>query len=233
MSPPPDKRYLIALGALEAGLLDAAEQELQSILDDQPDDGRAHQLLAAVKLRQGTVELQRGNFDVAIETLSTALEITPEEPDGWSNLGLAYQDAGAPERAEDCFRKALMYVPHHLGALNNLGLLLAGQGCFAAAQALFDQAIAIDPMAEPARVHRAVAQLEQGDVIGARQSLDAVPQLLQSSTALQDVRAYAEVYISDNAVDIAQAQVSSPASAPRPALQWDGRRPPACWICLC
>jgi Tfp pilus assembly protein PilF len=58
---------------------------------------------------------------------------------------LAFEDGGRLKRAEQEYRKALEISPHHVGALNNLGLLLLNSGRVAIAAPYLQRAISVAP----------------------------------------------------------------------------------------
>ena len=50
-------------------------------------------------LLEGDAALQRGNFPAAVEKLTRATTLMPEEPRAWNLLGLAYHRGGQPQLA--------------------------------------------------------------------------------------------------------------------------------------
>lgn len=86
-------------------------------------------------LLDGDTALQRGNYAAAIEKLTRAADLMPEEPRAWNLLGLAYHRAGQPQLAAQAYRKAMERDRSNLVSVArfNLGCLLLEQGNPAAA----------------------------------------------------------------------------------------------------
>ncbi len=79
--------------------------------------------------------------------------------------------AGRSEEAARLFSEVLAQAEHPL-ALNALGLLRSAAGDHVGASALFDRAIAVDPLAPDLWMNLAKAQREIGDVEGERRALE-------------------------------------------------------------
>ena len=86
-----------------------------------PDGPRA--LVAGDKL------LQNGKPGPAVEKLTAAAELMPEEPRAWNLLGLAYHRSGQPQLAAQAYRQALARDRSNLVSVAhfNLGCLLLEQ----------------------------------------------------------------------------------------------------------
>ena len=50
-----------------------------------------------------------GNFNLAKNDFKLALEYWPEDPEAWMALGNCYDELKKPKKAEECFRKSLLY----------------------------------------------------------------------------------------------------------------------------
>src|SRR5699024_10527901 len=83
----------------EAGDLDRAESGYRDWLAAHPDDATAWQL-------HGVVAFQRGQFKLAVERLSRALQIRPDFPQALSNLGSVMLAMAQIQQAEKLFRMA-------------------------------------------------------------------------------------------------------------------------------
>jgi arylsulfatase A-like enzyme/Flp pilus assembly protein TadD len=55
----------------------------------------------------GILLIKQGKLDKGIEILQKALEIIDYDPDVWTHLGIAYGQKGEPQKALDCYEKAL------------------------------------------------------------------------------------------------------------------------------
>jgi tetratricopeptide (TPR) repeat protein len=67
-----------------------------------------------IKLEQEALALMNaGNFKQAAELFSTIIRSNPEYEHGmcFYNLAGCYEDLGEYEKAEECYRRALQYVP--------------------------------------------------------------------------------------------------------------------------
>jgi tetratricopeptide (TPR) repeat protein len=105
---------------------------------------------------KGTLRLDQGDYQGAIEDLSRALELDPLEPATLlRSRGLAWMRLGELERALQDTDEALRLAPHDAVAFNNRGVIYRDLGNFEQAEADFRQAIAIDPNLSNPREHLA------------------------------------------------------------------------------
>ncbi|HEX7270711.1 MAG TPA: tetratricopeptide repeat protein, partial [Casimicrobiaceae bacterium] len=87
------------------------------------------------------------------------------------NLGITHAQAGAADRAEACYREALLRQPAHPGALGNLAHLQFGREDFASALETYDRLVAMIPQAGPEIWNnRGICQQRLGDRAAAEQS---------------------------------------------------------------
>src|SRR5213078_5404427 len=95
----------------------------------------------------------------AIAVFERALKLSPGNASVLVNLGLQYDAAGQPDRAERCYRDVLARRPAEIAALANLAHLLFLQERYAQALDLYDRLVARAPNA-PADVwnNRGVCQ---------------------------------------------------------------------------
>lgn len=75
----------------------------------------------------GSCLLDRGDVDLALETLQTALAIQPHA-DIWNNLGNALRQKGRLDEAIASYQQALQLRPDHAHAYNNLGNSMKDKG---------------------------------------------------------------------------------------------------------
>ena len=110
----------IAVRFHEQGNLPEAETTYRSILREDFEYADAWHLL-------GVVAFQAGYQDIAIELISEAISIDPEEPFYHNNLGNVHRQLGALQAAEKCYRQALRIQPDYSLAHYNLATLLRDQ----------------------------------------------------------------------------------------------------------
>src|SRR4051812_9458925 len=84
----------------QAGQLEQAAGIYRDILGCAPTHLEALQLL-------GVLELQRGRFEHAIESLRRAVEVNSASADAWRNLGIAFAQTGKPIEAIESLQRAL------------------------------------------------------------------------------------------------------------------------------
>jgi tetratricopeptide (TPR) repeat protein len=89
----------------------------------------------------------RRNYDYrSAETIwRKALEVAPNNPRAYANLGSAITEQGRVDEAIGYYRKALELKPDYADAHNNLGLLLKSQGRFDEAIEHYRRALEIKP----------------------------------------------------------------------------------------
>lgn len=73
------------------------------------------------------VHMLAERFGLAYNLMKRALEISPNDPGIWNNVGLALHGMMRLEDAEKCFRRALHLDPKHVPGMNNLALVCVGQ----------------------------------------------------------------------------------------------------------
>lgn len=172
-----------ALRHWQAGEHAAAEAVARALLDRQPDDLLALNLLAAAALR-------RGALGEAILWAERAIAIAPNDHRAHNTRGVAARAAGDLAGAEAAYRRALALAPDDPAVAANLGNLLLARGELEEPLALFARALRADPGAGAARaglssarmrlMQRAVELHNAGDAAEAarlyRQVLEACPE---------------------------------------------------------
>lgn len=132
--------HLVALYAHDDGITmyDFAQEREEpikglSILDDL--------WLTSIFLNnQGVDALRKGEHGEAVRQLGLAARLTPEFTAALGNLGVAYRQAGDPERALATYRRALEIEPGAPTILNNLASLYRSLGREAEARAALQAA---------------------------------------------------------------------------------------------
>ena len=98
----------------------------------------------------GAALLRAGDLKGASMELQRAIEIKPDYPDAYFNMGLASEKRNLPEEAQKYYYKVLMFNPAFKEAHNNLGILLAQSGRYEDAIGQFREALKIKPDYEDA-----------------------------------------------------------------------------------
>ena len=82
---------------------------------------------AESRIMLGSAYLKEGDIPGAIGMLQEATQFNPRSAEAWEKLGLAYYAQGAPERAEQAFKRALKIEPDRAETNNNYALILLDQ----------------------------------------------------------------------------------------------------------
>lgn len=125
----------------------------------------------------GVIEMHRANYLTATDFFKSAVELDPEHPGSWCNLGLAYRGGGRDLDALDCLKKSAGLAPDHGGIRANLVSLLD-------VLAKYDEIVALlghcqgELMAEEwwwlAKAYHALGHIPQAQEV-LRKSLEAYP----------------------------------------------------------
>jgi predicted O-linked N-acetylglucosamine transferase (SPINDLY family)/ADP-heptose:LPS heptosyltransferase len=134
----PNDSYARALQHQAMGNREEAEALCRRILDDDPVNANALNLL-------GMLAHQSGRNDIAIDYLRRAVAANPRDGMLPYNLGVAYQVLGRAAEAIASYQVALRLNPNHAEAHNNLGRAFLGQGNREAARGCFEHAVRLRP----------------------------------------------------------------------------------------
>lgn len=121
-----------------------------------PNRARAHNNYGVELMRHGHVAEATWHFKTAIN-----LEPNSDYHDAYTNLGVAYQQAGNTDMAIVMLRHALMLNPYQPIALYSLGCTLLDKHEYDYARKTFEQALALNPQYGKALLR--LAQLEFSD----------------------------------------------------------------------
>jgi tetratricopeptide (TPR) repeat protein len=146
-----------AVTAHKSGDLDQAEAGYRSILTKAPYHPQALHML-------GTIELQRGHVQSAIDLIRRAIDVQPRHPEPWVNLGNALRAINEKEEAMSAFQRAIKLKPEMILAHTELARLLMELGRYEAAISYCEAAVAIDPNSMPSRIQLAIALRYAGRV---------------------------------------------------------------------
>lgn len=111
----------------------------------------------------------QGRYPEAEKRFRNALEVCPNHPETWHNLGICRSQAGNNAAAITAFRQATKYNPYFVNAWSNLGMLLLQSGKINEASDCFDQGIAADPSYPKCYLGKGNVYIFRGDYARARQ----------------------------------------------------------------
>jgi len=138
MNPDVIKRLEEAYAYHQNGNSEIARNAYQEILDSDPENIHALNLL-------GMLNLETGSPEDAAKLISRAIEIEPTDPQAQNNYGLALKDIQKVDEASKAFREAVNLDPLNPTYLNNLGSVLSDQFKPDEAVECYIQALKIHP----------------------------------------------------------------------------------------
>ncbi len=97
--------------------------------------------VAEINTRLGIGYLERGELQIAMEKLQTALSHDSAHVPAHVALAMIYEEVGNRSRAERHFRQAIRHAPDDGATLNSYGVFLCRQEKFAEAENFFEQAM--------------------------------------------------------------------------------------------
>ncbi len=113
--------------------------------------------LAFITIRQEAI------WKDPVSLWSREVIVYPEEPVGYSNLGIAYKDRGDLKKALENYDKALKIDPGYADAYNNRGVAYLKAGMPSEALEDFTRALALNPQNTDALLNRATAYINLGE----------------------------------------------------------------------
>ena len=161
---PPQKLLSRLLEHYQSGRLGDAEILALSITRDFPNHNFSWMILAAVFKAIGR------NTE-ALNANQTAVELSPQDAEAHSNLGVTLQELGRLNEAEVSLRQAIVLKPNYPEAHNNLGNALKEQGRLDEAEASYRQAIVLKPGYANAHSNLGATLQELGRLDEAEESL--------------------------------------------------------------
>ena len=132
------ERLVQAYRLQQSGQLDAAEKLYRSILEGQPDNVHALNLL-------GVVCVKTKRPEEAVKHIGKALRLNAGDPESHINLGLALVELGRQDQALDAFSAAARIDPRNPKIWTNLGNVLVELNRLSEAVERFKSALALDP----------------------------------------------------------------------------------------
>ena len=150
----------------------AAEAEQQRIAATKAEDEKKAKAAAAeaeqqrytTLVSQSNTDINAGNYDRAIATLSEAMRLNPND-EGLASFkrGIAYGSKGDYDRAISDFSEAVRLDPKSVLAFRNRGLAYDKKGDYDRAIADFSEAIRLDPKYALAFYSRGLTYQTKGD----------------------------------------------------------------------
>jgi Flp pilus assembly protein TadD len=117
---------------------------------------------ATALLEEGNAFFNVGQYSLAIERYTGALERSPQLVAALYNRGNAYARTGDLDRARADYDRAIGLVPGDADALNNRGMVHLYRGDYRAAKSDFDRAVDLAPDDMTILVNRGLAWLHVG-----------------------------------------------------------------------
>ena len=127
-----------AIALERAGQREEARATAFAVARDYPDDVQLRYLA-------GTISLELGHLNDAIEALGGAVTLQPTLPNAYNNLGIAYHRAGQLDEAALCFERAIEQAGEPVGPMVNLAMAFSDNDKPAKALDILRQAVALDP----------------------------------------------------------------------------------------
>jgi predicted O-linked N-acetylglucosamine transferase (SPINDLY family) len=110
----------------------------------------------------GALLSAQGNSADALEAMQKSVQLSPEDEQAQTNLGLVLGELNQLPEAEACHRRALALNPQFAPAHHNLGVALKQQGRLAEAEACYRTAIFLKSDYDKAHLKLGVTLYEQG-----------------------------------------------------------------------
>ncbi len=127
------------------------------------DGIKQNEIDAAVYFFKAVSELEKQNYDAAIDNYKKAVSINPKLAEAYYNLGIAYGEKGDTETAIIYYKKAIAINPNDAEAYNNLGNAYREKGDTETEIIYYKKAIAINPEHAKAYYNLGNAYGEKGD----------------------------------------------------------------------
>lgn len=124
-------------------------------MDKNPDDALALFLM-------GSIYAEAERFGAAINMFRLVTSIKPEKPEGWNNLGMAYDSNKMHDKAMECFQKSWS-IGQTAQVASNIGNAYLNKHDYQNAKTWAKRALKIDPNLKGAHSVLGMASLSTGD----------------------------------------------------------------------
>jgi Tfp pilus assembly protein PilF len=161
----PDLHLFLGITLLRLRDPQAAETSVRKAIALDPDHVEARTLLAWIESDI------HGDFDAAIAEYKKVVDLKPDLPQAYNNLGVALKRKGELAAAAANFNEALERQPDFSAALTNRGWTFAEQDRWSEARRDFEQALKINPQDDGALYGLSHALREVRDYVGAQEIL--------------------------------------------------------------
>jgi tetratricopeptide (TPR) repeat protein/glycosyltransferase involved in cell wall biosynthesis len=122
----------------------------------------------------GAVEKETSKGQAYLEIGKQKVKEHQNDPNAYKELAIQYAELGMITEAKACYGKVLEMDPDNIVALNDLAVLYLKEDKHAVAIEYLKKAIEINPRYVPAYVNCGLAYKEQGDLVSAKDQLEAV-----------------------------------------------------------
>jgi type IV pilus assembly protein PilF len=119
-------RHLLAPGLIALATACSSLPPLDQ--NGKPADGISDQEAAKIYIDKGVQYMEGGQYDIALQDLSKAIDLDDDNSEAYNALGVLYQQLNNVSEADSHFRKALSIKPDNYAARNNFGRLLCSTG---------------------------------------------------------------------------------------------------------
>ncbi|MDQ8194296.1 tetratricopeptide repeat protein [Coraliomargarita sp. SDUM461004] len=176
------------------GNLSKAEQYYGNAVVKHPDFRRAYKNL-------GLVQVQQGNFDKAIKTISKAMELGEVDGRSYGLLGYGYLTQERYYPAEAAYRQAILMQPEVTDWKVGLARCLLETARYADAIALFDTLLLDEPNNADYWMLQGNAYLGKGESLAAAKNLEVVRRM--GAADLSTLTLLGDIYMNNNSPDLA------------------------------
>lgn len=161
----PDLYLFLGISSLRLRDAQAAELYIRQALTLAPNHPEARTLL-------GWIDLEvRKDYASAVEEYAKVVQLKPDLPEAYNNLGVAFKKKGDLEKAVANFDRALEMRGDYSEARSNRGWVYVEQKKWREARADFEQALKTDPHDQGALYGLSQLLWEARDYAGAQQAL--------------------------------------------------------------
>jgi tetratricopeptide (TPR) repeat protein len=178
----------------QEGNLAKAEQYYNNAVVKHPDFRRAYKNL-------GLVQVQRGNFDRAIGTISKAMELGEVDGRSYGLLGYGYLTQERYYPAEAAYRQAILMQPEVVDWKVGLARCLLETDRYADAIALFETLLLDDPNNADFWILQGNAYLGNNNSMAAAKNLEVVRRM--GKAELNSLTLLGDIYMNNEAPDLA------------------------------
>lgn len=186
--------FILANLYFQDGKLAKAEQYYGNAVVKHPDFRRAYKNL-------GLVQVQQGNFEKAIKTISKAMELGEVDGRSYGLLGYGYLTQEKYYPAEAAYRQAILMQPETSDWKVGLARCLLETNRYADAIALFDTLLLEEPDNADYWLLQGNAYLGKGESLAAAKNLEVVRRM--GSADLSTLTLLGDIYMNNALPDLA------------------------------